>query len=64
MNVCVDQKKCQSVGICVKICPEVFRFEVGSKKARALMHSVPAALEEKCKEAALKCPEKAILIEC
>ena len=33
MRVKVDQLKCGTIGICVKECPQVFRFQPGSKKA-------------------------------
>lgn len=62
MKVCVDQTKCRSAGNCVKICPEVFRFQTGNKKALALMTNVPLHLEDKVTEAASKCPECAIVI--
>ena len=63
MKVRVDQQKCLTVGVCVQICPEVFRFHEGSKKAYALMEEVPAGLEAKVKRAARECPEEAIIIE-
>lgn len=63
MKVSVDQQKCQTVGVCVQVCPEVFRFQEGSKKAIALVEEVPAGLEAKVKQAAGKCPEQAIIIE-
>ena len=34
MKIEVDQNKCGTIGICVKECPEVFRFQEGSKKAK------------------------------
>ncbi|MBN2299250.1 MAG: ferredoxin [Deltaproteobacteria bacterium] len=48
MKVEVDQVKCTTMGICVKICPEVFRFQEGSKKANAIPVDVPDHLVEKC----------------
>lgn len=62
MKVIVDEKKCRTAGICVKECPEVFRFSAGSKKAVAVMDEVPVELQPKCLRAALQCPEKAIII--
>ncbi|MGB7030610.1 MAG: ferredoxin [Syntrophobacteria bacterium] len=49
-------------GICVVICPEVFRFHEGSKKAYVTRKEIPKNLEQKCLEAAKKCPNKAIII--
>ena len=62
MKVEVDQMKCGTVGICVKRCPEAFRFQEGSKKATATLETIPAALQEKCRQAARECPNGAILI--
>jgi hypothetical protein len=33
MKATVDPNRCDIAGICVVICPEVFRFHEGSKKA-------------------------------
>ncbi len=62
MKVEVDQLKCGTAGICVQICPQVFRFHEGSKKAYAPMSEVPPRYEEECIEAAQKCPKDAIII--
>ena len=62
MNVCVDQSKCRTAGVCVKICPEIFTFEPGNKKAIAKTTEVPENLEKQCREAADKCPAKAICL--
>ena len=62
MNVSVDQTKCETVGECVKICPEVFTFEAGSKKAKVITPRVPTRLQGKCREAAAACPVSAISI--
>jgi ferredoxin len=44
------------------ISPEVFRFHEGSKKAYVTRSDIPKNLEEKCLEAAKKCPNKAIIL--
>ena len=62
MRATVDPNKCDIAGICVKICPEVFRFHEGSKKAYVTRKEIPKDLEQKCLEAAKKCPTKAIII--
>ena len=62
MRIEVDQNKCGTIGICVKECPEVFRFQEGSKKAKVIVREVPPALEDKCCEVARKCPNQAILV--
>jgi len=63
MRVKVDQLKCGTVGVCVKECPEVFRFQEGSKKATVITDPIPPKYESKCREVALKCPNDAILVE-
>jgi ferredoxin len=62
MRATVDPNKCDVAGICVKVCPEVFRFHEGSKKAYVIRKDIPKDLEQKCLEAAKKCPTKAIII--
>jgi len=62
VQIKVDPSKCKTFGICVKLCPEVFRFETGSKKAVAIEGEIPADLVDKCLEAQRKCPEAAILV--
>ena len=62
MKATVDPNRCDIAGICVVICPEVFRFHEGSKKAYVTRSEIPKNLEQKCLEAAKKCPNKAIII--
>jgi ferredoxin len=62
MKIEVDQMKCRTAGICVKRCPEVFRFQEGSKRATVLLDPIPARFEKKCMESARKCPNNAIMI--
>jgi ferredoxin len=62
MKAEVDESKCETAGICVKECPEVFRFREGSKKAAVIKDEVPPCLEEKCREIAGMCPAKAIRV--
>ncbi len=62
MKAKVDQIKCGTVGKCVQICPEVFRFQEGSKKAAVIMEKIPESLRGKCCEAARACPNEAIEI--
>ncbi len=63
MKVEVDQLKCRTVGVCVKACPEVFRFQEGSKRATVALEKIPFDLEEKCRKVARNCPNNAIIIE-
>ena len=63
MKVRVDQLRCDTSGICVKECPELFRFQEGSKKAEALFEKVPSSLEKTCMDIARRCPTGAIILE-
>lgn len=63
MRARVDQLKCETIGICVKECPQVFRFQPGSKKATVIVDEIPPVLEEKCRKVARMCPNEAISIE-
>ena len=62
MKVQVDQNKCGTVGLCVKACPEIFRFQEGSKRAAAFSGEIPSELEEKVLKAVNACPNGAIMI--
>jgi len=62
MKAIVDQRRCRTIGICVQQLPEVFRFQPGSKKAMVIKKVIPVDLEQKCREVAAKCPQKAITI--
>ena len=62
MRATVDPIKYDIAGVCVQICPEVFRFHEGSKKAYVTRSKIPKNLEERCQKAADKCPNKAIVI--
>ena len=60
MRMIIDYVKCDTSGICVEICPEVFRFNEGRKKAVALFDKIPPLLEGKAMDAARMCPNQAI----
>lgn len=62
MRVRVDQNKCMTNGECVKICPSVFRFQPGNKKAHAVVDTVPREFEPDCLKAAFACPQKAVIV--
>jgi len=63
MKIRVDQLKCDTSGICVMECPELFRFQEGSKRATALVEEVPPSMENICIRIAGLCPSKAIILE-
>ena len=63
MRAEVDQLKCRTVGECVKTCPDVFRFQEGSKRATVTVDPIPSHLEGKVRQAAKRCPERAVIIK-
>lgn len=62
MKVCIDQTRCETAGICVQLCPQIFRFEPGSNKAVAVTPEVPREYESRCRDAAHRCPVQAICL--
>lgn len=63
MRAKVDQLKCRTAGECVKTCPDVFRFQEGSKRATVMVDPIPSRFEAKVREAARRCPENAVIVE-
>jgi len=63
MKVTVDEMKCGTVGLCVKECPDIFRFREGSKRAAVRIDHIPPTLQACCRKAASLCPNGAITIE-
>ena len=63
MKVNVDQMKCRTAGSCVKECPDVFRFQEGSKRAAVMVNPIPPSLQDCCRKAATLCPNGAVTIE-
>ena len=60
MKAIVDQDTCIGCGLCTDICPEV--FEMDGAVAMVSVEIVPAAAEDKCREAKAECPVEAISI--
>jgi ferredoxin len=58
MKAVVDKDTCTGCGLCCDTAPEV--FEMDGDVAKAIVDPVPAALQEKCREAADGCPVEAI----
>jgi ferredoxin len=63
MKATVDEMKCRTVGLCVKECPDVFRFQEGSKRAAVRIDPIPLSLQACCRRVATLCPNDAIIIE-
>lgn len=60
MRVAVDEERCRGHGVCVTLCPEVFRL-TDDGYAEAYLPDVPADLEKAAQEAIESCPEQAIV---
>lgn len=63
MHVEVDITKCDSTGRCVMICPQVFQFHTGHKRAVVKMDPVPEVYRADVMKAAKACPQNAISVE-
>ena len=61
MKAEVDAERCQGHARCWEICPDVFSLD---DEGHAFVENpdVPAALEDKAREAANNCPERAITL--
>lgn len=62
MKVSVDPELCQGHARCWDICPEVFDLD-DEGSAFVTVAEVPPALEDKARQAARNCPERAITLE-
>lgn len=62
VKVCVNQEACIGCGMCIDICPEVFKYN-SDDKSEAAVQEVPSDLEDKAAEAKDVCPVDAIEIE-
>ena len=61
MQVAVDADRCEGHARCWAICPEVFELD-DEGHAVVTQPDVPADLEDKAREAATNCPERAITL--
>lgn len=62
MHVEIDPTRCDSTGRCVMICPEVFRFRTGDKRAAVIQDPVPEVYRAAVLKAAAACPTEAISV--
>lgn len=62
MKVTVDQEVCIGCGMCIDICPEVFKFNDDSK-SEVIPEANLEDVKEKVEEAKEVCPVDAIVVE-
>lgn len=60
MKAKVDSDLCIGCGLCVNICPEVFKME--NDKAVTVVNIIPKSAEECSKKASDSCPVSAITL--
>jgi ferredoxin len=63
MKVWVDREKCQGHTLCAMTAPDSFVLDDVDGHASAVNEIVPDDQQEAVREAALSCPEQAIVIE-
>lgn len=63
MRAEVDITRCDSTGRCVMICPQVFEFHTGHKRAVVKLDPVPGVYRADVLKAAEACPQNAISVE-
>lgn len=59
MKVVVDDQRCRGHGVCVALCPEVFRL-TDDGYSEVHVPEVPAGSEQAARAAIDECPEHAI----
>ncbi len=61
MKVRVDTRLCRGIGVCERICPQIFRCDGAVCRARS--ERVPREAESACREVAANCPNRAVILE-
>jgi ferredoxin len=61
MWVEVDADRCEGHARCWSLCPEIFALD-DEGQSYVIQPEVPAELEDKAREAARNCPERAIQV--
>ena len=62
MKVKVDQESCIGCGMCIDVCPKVFKYN-DEDKSEPIMQEVPEDLKDKALEAKNVCPVDAIEVD-
>ena len=61
MKITISPSACHGMGLCERICPQVFRLQDGV--ACVVKKSIPQSAWPLCREAARNCPTRSIRIE-
>ncbi|GAA4987718.1 ferredoxin [Yinghuangia aomiensis] len=62
MKAHVDATRCQGMGVCAELAPAVFLLDDWGFASTADGGAIPAEHEPAVRDAAARCPEKAILL--
>lgn len=62
MKATVNQDTCIGCGMCIDICPEVFKYNEDGK-SESTVDDIPENLQEKANESAEVCPVEAIAVK-
>lgn len=64
VKIWINEKRCEGIGICVDLCPEVFELKNSIAAVKVDEdQEIPRELEEMCREAVESCPNEAIILE-
>jgi ferredoxin len=61
LHAFADRERCCGYGICMQLCPEVFKIDAGGL-VYIESEIVPAGLEQEATEAAASCPAQALRV--
>jgi len=64
MRVWIDEERCEGMGICADLYPEIFELKGAVAVVKIVEEEeVPRELDEMFREAAESCPREAIVLE-
>ena len=64
MRVWIDESRCEGMGICADLCPEMFELKGAVAVVKMVEEQeIPKELEETCRDAVESCPSEAIVLE-
>lgn len=62
MKIQINYENCNGCGICVSLCPDIFKFDKQGKISIS-NHKLSTVFENDCKQASAICPAEAIQLE-